>query len=406
MAKNIFTSYNAGLPYQWSLDDVASQKVLTDPIKEKERLDKKAEGMALNKGDDAYINNMKPMISQQSGNTYTIPLLNPDADGIDYLSQLLTTPEQEAEYRKDNINAQKIALIGDALRQVGNVITTSKGAVPQQFSASPVVGLAAEYKADKAKRDANNLRYYSAKQQERIAEAKNALAKMELDNKRNWENIKFQWEMQKQKEAKEEKERERKHKSEEAQKGRTFTAEQNKLNRENATRNAYIRSNGSSNGAGSGRYMMSPDGIWSRKTSLDSNELESAKAMLIKNGYTLPIDPMYSAAYLAAKQNNNFQEMQVLESIGEEKTRDAIMQIMSQDANAAKLIGERFGFTFMPSSNTTNNNSTTNNANANTSSGGMVSKEPVMPTPIWGKTESGKDENGKEDLRDLLGTKG
>jgi hypothetical protein len=63
--------------------------------------------------------------------------------------------------------------------------------------------------------------------------------------------------------------------------------------------------------------MMSPDGIWSRKTSLDSNELESAKAMLIKNGYTLPIDPMYSAAYLAAKQNNNFQEMQVLESIGE-----------------------------------------------------------------------------------------
>lgn len=323
----------------------------------------------------------------------TVSLITPDTDGIDYLSQLLTTPEQEAEYRKDNINAQKIALIGDALRQVGNVITTSKGAVPQQFSVSPVAGLAAEYKADKAKRDANNLRYYSAKQQERIAEAKNALAKMELDNKRNWENIKFQWEMQKQKEAKEEKERERKHKSEEAEKGRQFTAEQNRLGRENATKNAYIRSNGGSDGAGSGRYMMSPDGIWSRKTSLDSNELESAKAMLIKNGYTLPIDPMYSAAYLAAKQNNNFQEMQVLESIGEEKTRDAIMQIMSQDANAAKLIGERFGFTFMPSSNTT----------TNTSSGGIV-----LPTPKWqhGNTESGKDENGKADLRDLLGTKG
>lgn len=328
----------------------------------------------------------------------TVSLITPDTDGIDYLSQLLTTPEQEAEYRKDNINAQKIALIGDALRQVGNVITTSKGATPQQFSASPVVGLAAEYKADKAKRDANNLRYYSAKQQERIAEAKNALAKMELDNKRNWENIKFQWEMQKAKQAQADKEGARKFQAEEAEKKRKFDAEQKELDRKNATKNAYIRkNNGGSDGAGSGRYMMAPDGIWSRKTSLDSNELESAKAMLIKNGYTLPIDPMYSAAYLAAKQSNNFQEMQVLESIGEEKTRDAIMQIMSQDANAAKLIGERFGFTFMPSSNTTTN------AHANTSSGGIV-----LPTPKWqrGNTESGKDENGKGDLRDLLGTKG
>lgn len=315
----------------------------------------------------------------------TVSLITPDTDGIDYLSQLLTTPEQEAEYRKDNINAQKIALIGDALRQVGNVITTSKGATPQQFSASPVTGLAAEYKADKAKRDANNLRYYSAKQQERIAEAKNALAKMELDNRRNWENIKFQWEMQKHKSEEEGKEMERKHKSEEEEKKREFTAKENKLDRETSTRNAYIRSNGGSDGAGSGRYMMAPDGVWSRKTSLDSNELESAKAMLIKNGYTLPIDPMYSAAYLAAKQSNNFQEMQVLESIGEEKTRDAIMQIMSQDANAAKLIGERFGFTFMP-------------ANANTSSGGIV-----LPTPIWqrGNTESDKGED-REDARGRL----
>lgn len=393
MAKNIFTSYNAGLPYQWSLDDEASQKVLTDPIKEKERLVKKAEGMALFKGDDAYINNMKSMISQQSGNTYTIPLFNPDADGIDYLSQLLTTPEQEAEYRKDNINAQKIALIGDALRQVGNVITTSKGAVPQQFSASPVTGLAAEYKADKAKRDANNLRYYSAKQQERIQAAKDALARQQMaynlwKDKQNWDykvsrdnanDALKKYGIEQQNARQREKMK--------------FDAEQKELDRKNATKNAYIRkNNGGSDGAGSGRYMMAPDGIWSRKTSLDSNELESAKAMLIKNGYTLPIDPMYSAAYLAAKQSNNFQEMQVLESIGEEKTRDAIMQIMSQDANAAKLIGERFGFTFMP-------------ANANTSSGGIV-----LPKPIWqrGKTESGKDDekktqNGLEDVTDLLG---
>jgi hypothetical protein len=333
----------------------------------------------------------------------TVSLITPDTDGIDYLSQLLTTPEQEAEYRKDNINAQKIALIGDALRQVGNVITTSKGAVPQQFSASPVAGLAAEYKADKAKRDANNLRYYTAKQQERIAEAKNALAQQEMQYKRAMDAFNIQYKLAEAKRAQEEKERERKHKSEEAQKGREFTAKENELDRATSTKNAYIRkSNGGSDGAGSGRYMMSPDGIWSRKTSLDSNELESAKAMLIKNGYTLPIDPMYSAAYLAAKQNNNFQEMQVLKSIGEEKTRDAIMQIMSQDANAAKLIGERFGFTFMPSSNTTTNNNN-NNANANTSSGGIV-----LPTPKWqhGNTESGKDENGKADLRDLLGTKG
>ena len=401
MAKNLFTVNKTGIPYQWSLDDVAGQADFMSDAQKKET----ENALALNKGDDAYINSIKPKISQQSGNTHTVSLITPDTDGVDYLSQLLTTPEQEAEYRKDNINAQKIALIGDALRQVGNVITTSKGAVPQKFSASPVVGLAAEYKANKEKRDANNLRYYSAKQQERIAEAKNALAKQEMQYKRAVDAFNMNFKIAQAKQALAEAEAKRNATAEENDKSRKFTAEQNRLKMENDLKVAYARSRGSDGT----RYMMSPDGIWSRKTSLDSNELESAKAMLIKNGYTLPIDPMYSAAYLAAKQSNNFQEMQVLKSIGEEKTRDAIMQIMSQDANAAKLIGERFGFTFMPLSNpnttpniTPANTNTNANANANTSIGGYGY------VPIWqlDNKEIVTDENGKGDLRDLLGTKG
>lgn len=386
MAKNIFTSYNAGLPYQWSLDDEASQKVLTDPIKEKERLEKKAEGMALNKGDDAYINSMKPMISQQSGNTYTIPLFNPDADGIDYLSQLLTTPEQEAEYRKDNINAQKIALIGDALRQVGNVITTSKGAVPQQFSASPVTGLAAEYKADKAKRDANNLRYYSAKQQERIAEAKNALAKMELENKRNWENIKFQWEMQKQKEAKEEKERERKHKSEEEEKKREFTAKENKLDRETSTRNAYIRSNGGSDKDTYG--YQTPYGRGFKAKDFTATQINQLYGYADANN-------LINRSEIKAKMK----ELGLNEDAFEAK-RQVVMDLLATNKDFADLVIANYNLK-ADNPNITPNN--TNNANANTSSGGIV-----LPTPKWqrGNTEIGKDENGKGDLRDLLGTKG
>lgn len=399
MAKNIFTSYNAGLPYQWSLDDEASQKVLTDPIKEKERLDKKAEGMALYKGDDAYINNMKPMISQQSGNTYTISLVPPDADGIDYLSQLLTTPEQEAEYRKDNINAQKIALIGDALRQVGNVITTSKGAVPQQFSASPVVGLAAEYKADKAKRDANNLRYYTAKQQEKIAEAKNALAKQQmaynlLKDEREW----------KYKVSRDKAIDELKKYGIEQQNARhtaqlEATAKENKLNRETSTRNAYIRSNGGSNKDNYGYQTYYGRGF--KAKDFAPSQIEQLYGYADRNG-------LISHSAIQAKMK----ELGLDEDAYDVK-RQVVMDLLATNKDFADLVIANHDLKVNNTSitpnitpantNTNTNNSNNNNANANTSSGGIV-----LPTPKWqrGNTESGKDENGKGDLRDLLGTKG
>lgn len=381
MAKNIFTSYNAGLPYQWSLDDVASQKVSADPIKEKERLEKKAEGMALNKGDDAYINNMKPMISQQSGNTYTIPLVPPDTDGIDYLSQLLTTPEQEAEYRKDNINAQKIALIGDALRQVGNVITTSKGAVPQQFSASPVVGLAAEYKADKAKRDANNLRYYSAKQQERIQAAKDALARQQMaynlwKDKQNWDykvsrdnanDALKKYGIEQQNARQREKMK--------------FDAEQKELDRKNATRNAYIRSNGGSDKDNYGYQTPYGRGFKAKDfTPAQINQLY---------GYA-DANNLIPVSAIKAKMK----ELGLNEDAFEVK-RQAVMDLLATNKDFADLVIANHDLKVNTPNNTNTNTNTTNNANANasTSSGGMASKEPVMPIPIWGKTESGKGED-------------
>lgn len=375
MAKNIFTVNSKSIPYQWGLNDEAGK--LNEKVGQKD-----------------FSPTATNVIPADASKGKTVSLITPDTDGIDYLSQLLTTPEQEAEYRKDNINAQKIGLIGDVLRQVGNVITTSQGAVPQQFSASPLVGLAAEYKADKAKRDANNLRYYSAKQQERIQAAKDALAIQQMaynlwKDKQNWD---YKVSRDKANDA-------LKKYGIEQQNARQrekmkFDAERKELDRKNATRNAYIRkSNGGSEGAGSGRYMMSPDGIWSRKTSLDTNELESAKAMLEKNGYTLPIDPMYATEYLKAQQAKDYQKMAILKSVGEEKTRNAIMQVMSQDANAAKLIGERFGFSFTPSTGT-------NTPQAAKTSGSTGSK--VRGGTPWNQVKSGSTENDLENLTEEL----
>lgn len=385
--KNIFTTNVGKTPvYQFSLDDEAGQKdFLNKPsiAAKKQEVDN---AVALNRGDDAYLNSIKPKISQQSGNTYTIPLVTPDTDGVDYLSQLLTTPEQEAEYRKDNINAQKIALIGDALRQVGNVITTSKGAVPQQFSASPVVGLAAEYKADKAKRDANNLRYYSAKQQERIAEAKNALAKQEMQYKRAMDAFNIQYKLDAANRAQEEKERERKHKSEEEEKKREFTAKENKLDRETSTRNAYIRSNGGSDKDTYG--YQTPYGRGFKAKDFTATQINQLYGYADANN-------LINRSEIKAKMK----ELGLNEDAFEAK-RQVVMDLLATNKDFADLVIANYNLK-ADNPNITPNN--TNNANANTSSGGIV-----LPTPIWqrGNTESGKDENGKGDLRDLLGTKG
>lgn len=386
MAKNIFTVNSKSIPYQWGLNDEAGK--LNEKVGQKD-----------------FSPTATNVIPADASKGKTVSLITPDTDGIDYLSQLLTTPEQEAEYKKDNINAQKIGLIGDVLRQVGNVITTSQGAVPQKFGASPLVGLAAEYKADKAKRDANNLRYYSAKQQERIQAAKDALARQQMaynlwKDKQNWD---YKVSRDKANDA-------LKKYGIEQQNARQrekmkFDAEQKELDRKNATRNAYIRKS-NSDAAGSGRYMMSPDGIWSRKTSLDTNELESAKAMLEKNGYTLPIDPMYATEYLKAQQAKDYQKMAILKSVGEEKTRNAIMQVMSQDANAAKLIGERFGFSFTPSTgtNTPKAAETSGSTASYTASGSTGSKVRGGYVPItpWNQVKSGSTENDLENLTEEL----
>ena len=329
----------------------------------------------------------------------TVSLITPDTDGVDYLSQLLTTPEQEAEYRKDNINAQKIALIGDALRQVGNVITTSKGAVPQQFSASPVAGLAAEYKANKEKRDANNLRYYSAKQQERIAEAKNALAKMELENKQNWEKIKFQWEIQKAKQALAEAEAKRNATAEENEKRREFTAEQNKLNRENATKNAYIRSNG---GSGKENYgYQTPYGRGTKAKDFTASQINQLFGYADANN-------LIQRSAIAAKLDELGLDKDAFEA-----KRQVVMDLLATNKDFADLVIANHDLKVYNPSTTpnitpvnTNTNTNTNNnanANANTSSGGTVLKKPVWQSD---NKEIDTDENGKVDLRDLLGTKG
>lgn len=269
-----------------------------------------------------------PSAAQGKTTLWTPDPTKDDGGSIDYLASLLTTPEQESKYRKDSINAQKIGLLGDALRQIGNVITTSKGAVPQKFGASPVVGLAAEYKSDKAKRDADNLRYYSAKQQENIRKAQQDLAKQQmqyniLKDQQNW-NYKLakdkadaaRWAIGEQ------------NKKAEAEADRKWRSEENEKNRKNTLNAAYIRkaNSDSADGGSKGYPFNTPYG----------------KGLKAKDFTSSQINQMYGYA----KRNNliNMSELKAsmvalgLEEDSYEVKRQAVMDLLSTNQPFADYV--------------------------------------------------------------------
>lgn len=81
-------------------------------------------------------------------------------DGIDYLKSLYTSPAKEESLRRASIANRKILAVTDALRHIGNIYNTARGASPQTFN-SPVVEEEARYERGKALRDAANAKYYS-----------------------------------------------------------------------------------------------------------------------------------------------------------------------------------------------------------------------------------------------------
>lgn len=101
---------------------------------------------------------------------------NSDKAGIDALKTYFTTPEEEERKRRASLANQRIAAVGDALRHIGNIYYTTKGAPAQKFN-EPVKEEYERYQKEKALRDKNNqyyMTYQRAKAQQDALAAYNA----------------------------------------------------------------------------------------------------------------------------------------------------------------------------------------------------------------------------------------
>ena len=123
-------------------------------------------------------NNESKEESQQPVAKQAIPTVDPNDpnSGMNAITSMYTSPEQEEKMRKASVANQRILAIGDALRHIGNIYHTTKYAPAQQFN-SPVTEEQQRYEKGKAVRDAANMKFYTYQQ-----------AKAEQDAKqRQWE---------------------------------------------------------------------------------------------------------------------------------------------------------------------------------------------------------------------------
>lgn len=106
-----------------------------------------------------------PMLSQPLASPVeTAPIdSNDPQSGMDYAKAMLTTPEDERREYESSLNRRKVLAVGDALRHIGNIYNTVKGAPSQQFS-SPVVDEERRYLGEKKERDARSMKYLSYEQ--------------------------------------------------------------------------------------------------------------------------------------------------------------------------------------------------------------------------------------------------
>ena len=93
-------------------------------------------------------------------NAQTKPITN-----MDELAQAMgyTSPQEEERLRKAHLTNQRIMAVGDALRHIGNLYYTIKGATPQKYN-SPVLEEEQRYLRGKALRDKANHTYLTYKQ--------------------------------------------------------------------------------------------------------------------------------------------------------------------------------------------------------------------------------------------------
>lgn len=114
---------------------------------------------------------VKPVVQQPSVvQTPNIDTSDPSS-GMNALSQMYTSPEQEEKLRKASVTNQRIMAVADALRHIGNIYNTVNYAPAQQLN-SPVQEEQSRYEKGKAVRDAANMRYYSYQQAKAAQDAK------------------------------------------------------------------------------------------------------------------------------------------------------------------------------------------------------------------------------------------
>lgn len=104
---------------------------------------------------------------------YTPSALNPTQSVLDYM--LAPTKEEQKLYR-DNESKKRLLVLADALRHIGNIYNTTRGAVPQQFN-SPVAQQEELYQKKK-----NELRT------QRAAALKNAMDQAKLNADLSYKN--------------------------------------------------------------------------------------------------------------------------------------------------------------------------------------------------------------------------
>lgn len=100
------------------------------------------------------------------------PPLDPNSStaGMDYLNSLYTDPKEEERLRKASVMNQRILAIGNALRHIGNIAYTVKGAPSMQFN-DPVAEEQARYEKGKAVRDRANQQFYTYQRQKEAQDA-------------------------------------------------------------------------------------------------------------------------------------------------------------------------------------------------------------------------------------------
>lgn len=118
-------------------------------------------------------NNESKSESQQPVLQQAIPAVDPNdpTSGMNTITSMYTSPEQEEKMRKASVANQRILAIGDALRHIGNIYHTTKYAPAQQFN-SPVTEEQQRYEKGKAVRDAANLKFYTYQQAKAVQDAK------------------------------------------------------------------------------------------------------------------------------------------------------------------------------------------------------------------------------------------